>query len=112
MKKSLLIWIIAIATILLIIVCLFLFISPKKNTFIPQITQCAKAGEISFDDTTGETKQCCSGLIEIGGGSLSQYDVIDGKVLPQLGLGTICSDCGNGVCESWEHKFNCNLDCK
>jgi hypothetical protein len=31
---------------------------------------------------------------------------------PAHGKIMICSDCGNGICETWENKCNCPADCK
>ncbi|MBU4493012.1 MAG: hypothetical protein KKA61_01455, partial [Nanoarchaeota archaeon] len=56
--------------------------------------------------------ECCGGLREI-----IQPDEFDENCnLKPLKVGviggrTVCSNCGNGICESWETKCNCPEDC-
>ena len=44
---------------------------------------------------------CCSGLVAINPQTTQE---------PLLGA-SICSKCGNGVCEQWENQYNCPSDC-
>ena len=56
-------------------------------------------------------KVCCAALKEISAGSEEDYGIHKGLV-PGEGYGTICTNCGNGICEDKEHKYNCPSDCK
>ena len=77
----------------------------------PIPTNCAKAGEISMNDVTGEYKECCSGLDEKG--SLPEGTPEDCERFSNMeGFGSICTDCGNGNCEEWENRCICPEDCK
>jgi len=78
----------------------------------PPPSNCAKAGEPSSNPSLGpgdNPKQCCEGLKEISGAGMEQFIQ---NCLPMPGMGLICSDCGNNICESWENKCNCPTDCK
>ncbi len=63
---------------------------------------CKKAGE------EVQVSKCCPGLTELLPASVYDKDC-EVKV---VGRPSICSDCGNGDCESWENKCNCPKDCK
>ncbi|UCG56500.1 MAG: DUF333 domain-containing protein [Phycisphaerales bacterium] len=63
---------------------------------------CKRAGESVL---IGE---CCAGLVTIQ--PAGTYD-IDCNDLAMIGWVFLCSDCGNGTCESWESKCNCPEDC-
>ncbi len=54
---------------------------------------------------------CCKGLSMISAAPEAKYMEINGEYVSPLGSGIICSDCGNGICEQWEHKYNCPKDC-
>lgn len=61
--------------------------------------------------TAGESvlvSKCCEGLEEIF--PTYVYDA-NCNVIGMTGWTPICSDCGNGICESWESKCNCLQDC-
>ena len=81
--------------------------------------KCAKAGEGSSNPSLGPSaptpRKCCEGLVEIYAGSRyepnSEIADEDGCVNWE-GSGNLCSDCGNGICESWENRCNCPEDCK
>lgn len=78
----------------------------------PSVEECASAGEINFNDATGSSKKCCSGLKEIVGIPgiwAASNDCAEAQYM--YGWGTICSACGNSACESWENKCNCPADC-
>ena len=45
---------------------------------------------------------CCSGLVAINPQTTAQ---------PLVGA-SICSNCGNGTCETWENQYNCPTDCE
>jgi len=108
MKKA---WIVAVILIIVLALGAWYFNpseTTKEETNNPII--CAQAGETMFNDATGENTPCCTELKEISGGySLTEYNA---DCVPMPGLGTICSNCGNDVCESWENKCNCQADCK
>lgn len=58
----------------------------------------------SMEDLLDE--KCCPGLSIIVG-CLGD----DGKCGSICAGDLICSDCGNGICESWENKCTCEVDC-
>ena len=62
---------------------------------------CAEAGE-----HRGVAVECCEGLVEIPN-AYSQDHVCQYL----LGAFSLCSDCGNGICEDWENSCNCPEDC-
>ena len=64
---------------------------------------CRRAGESVL---IGE---CCEGLSHIRPAHTYAPDCND---LLIVGWTWLCSDCGNGTCESWESKCNCPEDCK
>ena len=80
---------------------------------------CAKEGEAAFLSSGPPFKDCCEDLVEIAGGDESHWEnvdknsngVIDDDEVIDGGF-TMCSDCGNGICESWEHRYNCPEDCQ
>jgi len=78
---------------------------------------CARAGETSTSAPLGGDETiipCCYGLIEIPDVSEDIYVNINGTyVIPEnyVGFGYICTNCGNNICEAWEHKYNCPRDC-
>jgi len=63
---------------------------------------CREAGEFV------SISKCCQGLSEIP--RIEAYDH-ECNLVGWLGWVYICSDCGNGICESWENKCNCPEDC-
>jgi len=63
---------------------------------------CKKAGEGVL------VSECCEGLIQIFPTYI--YDA-NCNFTGIVGWIPICSDCGNGICESWESKCNCPQDC-
>ena len=93
----------------------------KNNVPINNIPveKCAKAGEMSSNPSLGPSaptpRKCCEGLVEIYAGLRyepnSEIADEDGCVNWE-GSASMCSDCGNGICESWENKCNCSEDCK
>jgi len=64
------------------------------------------ADEYSFGKYIGP-KQCCNGL-----SSIPVKTFVNGKCLVEFDISTICSNCGNGVCEKWENTCNCSKDCE
>ena len=82
------------------------------------IEGCAKAGEGSSNPSLGPSapnpRECCEGLLEIYTGSRyepgNEYANEVGCIHLE-GSANICSDCGNGICESWENRCNCLEDC-
>jgi hypothetical protein len=107
MKRGLTIGIVVVVIIAIALGLYFYF----GNNSSPNPSTCAKAGEISFNDATGEVKECCSGLKEVG-------NLPDGtpeecaNFANMEGFGSICTDCGNSNCESWENRCICPADCQ
>src|SRR3989344_882932 len=101
-RQSKLIILLSVIILLAIIILILVYFTSKNSLTI----LCAKAGETAFNDATQKSKQCCQGLNEINGGRINEFgDVVEDP-------GKICSDCGNGICELWEHIYNCQQDCK
>ena len=82
----------------------FLSLSPKSS-------ECTKAGEYSFiNPPTKPYLECCAGLDEVGG-------LPDGTpeecadFANMEGYGSICTNCGNNICEDWENRCICPADC-
>ena len=80
--------------------------------------KCAKAGEKSSYSSLGPSaptpKKCCKGLVEIYAGSRYEPDkeyADENGCIHWVGSASMCSDCGNGICESWENRCNCFKDC-
>ena len=125
MGKGIIIWIIVVVALVTLGVYFFY---PPTSTF----SSCAKAGEISFNGTTIESKDCCTDLSLISSASEKEYrdnykekgwfyeeeklyplpGSPSGFISPPDDAGFVCSDCGNGNCELWEHQYNCPKDCE
>ena len=89
-----------------------MFIYDPNNSSSPDAfpTDCTKAGsspdEYSFGKYIGPIPDCCDGLERI------DYKFSrDGECFDVPDTGTICSDCGNNICEEWENLCNCPEDC-
>lgn len=103
MKKVL---IIGIAILIILLVCLgfygYTFIGSSK-------VDCSPAGQSADEYSFGKyigPKKCCEGLIKI------PVKVYENKSCHDLfDAGTVCSSCGNNICEEWENPCNCNKDC-
>lgn len=68
---------------------------------------CAVAGDMPWRNNQKTT--CCAGSKEI-----TDYRWMASSKTCKLGdsvTGTICSNCGNKICESWESACNCPEDC-
>jgi len=77
-----------------------------------RIKECIKAGQLSFDESTGEVLgECCEGLTEIGDIHYDEDKTCE-EIFMIVGYGSICSDCGNDICEEWENRCNCAEDCE
>ena len=70
---------------------------------------CAKEGESDGSGFTAPTKQCCAGLTPLYQG-LNEYENICGY--HGADMGSICTNCGDGICKAGENKCNCAEDCK
>ncbi|VVB78820.1 Uncharacterised protein [uncultured archaeon] len=66
-------------------------------------TNCSKAGENVYMNNKWK---CCTGLVAI---PKSCYENESSRV--PSAIAQICSDCGNGICETWESSCNCPKDC-
>jgi hypothetical protein len=100
MKKGLVIGIIVV-----LVVALGIYFYSGGNS-----SDCATAGKISYDSATGEFNECCTGLTD-------EMNFPDGtpeecEAFSMMdGYSSICTDCGNGVCEEWENRCICPEDC-
>lgn len=94
-------WIVGVVVIIAIIGIVLAFVG----------TSCAGAGKTSFNDVTGKTKECCMGLDSISGCSPDPDDPTCEHYYEIVGCGSICSDCGNNICEDWENRCSCPEDC-
>lgn len=80
-------------------------------------TNCAKEGETSSNPSLGPADKpvpCCAGLKEISAGYVykpTNIDADENGCALMDGAGVVCSDCGNGICESSENRCNCPGDC-
>lgn len=80
----------------------------RMDVELNQGAPCKEAGEASQNPSLGPNGyygECCEGLVEIYSGPWTE-ECEQGE-----GGALICSDCGNGSCESWENKCNCPIDC-
>lgn len=71
---------------------------------------CVPAGKSADERTFGKyigPKYCCDGLIKI---PVRSYEKGHCYILEDAD--SICSNCGNLICEEWENKCNCSEDCK
>lgn len=83
-----------------------------------KLAGCAREGEISSNPSLGpdapRERECCKGLVVISQGFVykpnEEWADENGCVMLD-GMGSICSDCGNGHCEKWENRCNCPEDC-
>ena len=64
-------------------------------------TSCVEAGN------PVKTGKCCVGLSTISAMDLRE----DYRCRARVGGWGVCSDCGNGTCETWENPCNCFQDC-
>jgi len=64
--------------------------------------RCKEAGESVL------VSKCCEGLDKIYPAHIFDANCNE---LGLVGWLFLCSDCGNGICESWESKCNCPEDC-
>lgn len=70
---------------------------------------CISAGESADKYSHGiyiGSNSCCEGLLKI-----PVKDYKDGECYNLFDVGTVCSECGNSICEEWENKCNCPEDC-
>ncbi len=63
---------------------------------------CSKAGE-----SVSEGIVCCEGLSTLQ----TSAEGLGGICAMMVGGYGICSDCGDGTCETWENRCNCPSDC-
>lgn len=99
-----------ILTIVILLVALF-FTCFSSDSESPIQEGCVQGGEITFDLTNGEfIGFCCEGLQEVvalpdgTNEECLEYEQMDR-------FGTICTDCGNNICEKWENRCICPEDC-
>ena len=105
------------ATVIIVVVILgvtgFYYFSTKQTS-----TTCLTAGETSRTGTipaggsSDRVGECCAGLKEILAGKYPQDYNADCSTTGFSGISYLCSDCGNGNCESWENKCSCPADCQ
>ena len=78
----------------------------------PNSENCVNAGQVVFNEAIGEDLgECCEDLVEIGDVFYDEEKTCD-EIFMLVGYSSICSDCGNGNCEEWENKCNCQSDCE
>jgi hypothetical protein len=112
MKKGLKITLIVLCVLIaLLIIAWFSLFTQEQRNFINPFS-CVQAGDVfenpSLGPDDGNFGKCCEGLIGIGNKiGFDENCEFSGMV----GMGSICSDCGNGICEEWESKCNCEIDC-
>jgi hypothetical protein len=100
----------SIILLVLLIVALITAVAMQKP-----IRERAKAGGTCLP--AGQTKianepnppPCCPGLSFIRDTKPSEQGVC--TAISSGEVPTLCSNCGNGSCESWENHCNCSLDC-
>lgn len=74
---------------------------------------CIPEGENLVDKhLTGLIAKCCDGLQ-----SINPYDIVPDNLNDCAGHAIngnygICSNCGDGICKSWENICNCPKDCR
>ena len=105
-NRKIIYWILIILAVALIAIVAWFTIIPRK---IPEI-KCAKEGERI--GAQGMPEVCCSGLKPVGGWP-GGYQGDCSISPPPAGL-SICSNCGNGICNAHngENKCNCPEDCQ
>lgn len=111
MKRGLIIGIVSII-ILAIVLVLYVYLPRKEiskvSTKDPE-EYCEPAGQSADEYSFGKyigPKKCCKGLMKI---PVKEYK--DGECYDLFDVGTVCSDCGNSICEEWENQCNCPEDC-
>ena len=107
MKKGL--WII---TIVIIVVFVLGIIFLLNNNLRKNSGACFRAGEIINDSRLS----CCNDLGAIDTGKrYDPNDFLSDKQgcfhLINIDNNSLCSNCGNGICETWENPCNCPRDC-
>ena len=111
MKRGL---IIGVIVVVIIAIALGIYFYPSGEEPEPTPSNCAEAGQSSSNPSLGPDDNpinCCEGLVEISSAPESGFKQIGDEYLPAPGFGLMCSDCGNGNCENWEHQYNCPEDC-
>ena len=107
MKRGLIILIIVVIIVIIgIILWGMSFRVPEQSAN----KNCAKAGEISFNFATKENKDCCEGLKRVSQVPEQNKDNCNQAIINE-GLNSICTNCGNNICEAWENKCVCPEDC-
>lgn len=110
--KKLTIIIIFVFILLTAIGIYFYFNSNVRIGEVYPLQRCLNAGELAFDESTGVNRgECCEGLVKIGDVFYDSNKTCE-EIFRIVGYGSICSDCGNKICESWENRCNCPEDCK
>ena len=114
-RGAIILFLIVIFLTMIIIIRIYL----NQSNEVSIQTDCAKAGEVSRNPSLGpdfREKSCCEGLVEISGDLIYRPD--DGNAdengcLRIFGGATICSNCGNAICESdnRESPCSCPSDC-
>lgn len=110
MKKTIIIITTIIGLIIILAIGGIYLFTKEKPTPITESLPCAKEGEVIR--AQGMPEICCSGLKPIGGWP-GGYQGDCSIPPPPTGL-SICSDCGDGFCntKTGENKCNCPEDCK
>jgi hypothetical protein len=107
---------------IVLIATAFIIFSPNQsppplpeNNFPTIVTTptipCIKAGEEWLNDGGNILGECCAGLKTISEAPAPASSDVKCEDLPLVNGGSICSDCGNNNCESWENVCTCPNDC-
>lgn len=118
MRKKFLIWGIIVLALIIVIGIGAIF-SYKKCDVVEgeycfkYAKKCIGEGENLVDKhLTGVIAKCCEGLKIIGPYNTVPQDLSECWKYEIEGNYGICSNCGDGVCKSWENACNCPEDCK
>jgi len=109
MKRDLIIIFIIIGIIIIAGISFLLHQEPEDEITNSDIN-CTPAGQSADEYSFGKyigPKKCCEGLKKI-----PVKDYRDGACYELFDVGTVCSKCGNNICEEWENPCNCLEDCK
>ena len=114
-----------LGTVIIILILLSLA-SPFFISLTP-VSSCIESGDTAFDGSDPmRTGVCCEGLVEISApsdfenmerrasvNSFKSDDAVSHSVRECVFRNTretICSNCGNNICERWETECNCAED--
>jgi hypothetical protein len=114
--KIFLVVILAAVLLFLFWSAILVFISEPNWIFGSLNASCVKEGESIPWPSANKNNECCAGLAPIPPTFPTNNSKEHISSLPEgcgisVGTTNICSNCGNGKCESWENACNCPQDC-